>query len=131
MQKHSKIFILPICRTILFCPFPFQNHYFFLGIKIFIFKINKLINPLSEIGCGQCDRKFGWRFEIMFHGLCHLVDKDGNARNKICPECDTPFKVGQGKYTGEGDYFIFIKRNFRITGGNLLFSNSSIHLKLI
>jgi len=50
----------------------------------------------SEIGCGQCDRKFGWRFEIMFHGLCHLVDKDGNARNKICPECDTPFKVPIG-----------------------------------
>jgi len=50
----------------------------------------------GEIGCGQCDRKFGWRFEIMFHGLCHLVDDQGNARNKICPECDTPFKVPIG-----------------------------------
>ena len=50
----------------------------------------------GEIACGQCDRKFGWRFEIMFHGLCHLVDEHGNARNKICPECDTPFKVPIG-----------------------------------
>lgn len=31
----------------------------------------------------------------MFHGLCHLMDGDGegSAKNKICPECDTPFKV--------------------------------------
>jgi len=50
----------------------------------------------GEIACGQCDRKFGWRFEIMFHGLCHLLDEQGNARNKICPECDTPFKVPIG-----------------------------------
>jgi hypothetical protein len=41
-------------------------------------------------------RKFGWRYEIMFHGLCHLVDDSGNAKNKICPECDTPFKVQNG-----------------------------------
>ena len=47
----------------------------------------------GEIGCGQCDRKFGWRYEIMFHGLCHLMDSEGCAKNKICPECDTPFKV--------------------------------------
>lgn len=50
----------------------------------------------GEIACGQCERKFGWRFEIMFHGLCHLLDEHGNARNKICPECDTPFKVPIG-----------------------------------
>ncbi|XP_023321493.1 GDNF-inducible zinc finger protein 1 [Eurytemora carolleeae] len=50
----------------------------------------------GEIGCGQCERKFGWRFEIMFHGLCHLLDDQGNARNKICPECDTTFKVPIG-----------------------------------
>jgi len=50
----------------------------------------------GEIACGQCDRKFGWRFEIMFHGLCHLTDDQGNARNKVCPECDTPFKVPIG-----------------------------------
>ena len=47
----------------------------------------------GEIGCSQCDRKFGWRYEIMFHGLCHLIDSEGVAKNKICPECDTPFKV--------------------------------------
>merc|ERR1711994_260415 len=58
-------------------------------------------------GCGQCDRKFGWRYEIMFHGLCHLTDDQGNAKNKICPECDTPFKVPIGlkhhliNHTGE------------------------------
>jgi len=52
----------------------------------------------GEIACGQCDRKFGWRYEIMFHGLCHLMDGDGegSAKNKICPECDTPFKVPIG-----------------------------------
>jgi len=50
----------------------------------------------GEIGCGQCDRKFGWRYEIMFHGLCHLMDGEGSAKNKICPECDTPFKVPIG-----------------------------------
>lgn len=61
----------------------------------------------GEIACGQCDRKFGWRYEIMFHGLCHLMDEQGNAKNKICPECDTPFKVPIGlkhhliSHTGE------------------------------
>jgi len=61
----------------------------------------------GEIACGQCDRKFGWRYEIMFHGLCHLTDEQGNAKNKICPECDTPFKVPIGlkhhliNHTGE------------------------------
>jgi len=50
----------------------------------------------GEIACGQCDRKFGWRYEIMFHGLCHLIDSEGCAKNKICPECDTPFKVPIG-----------------------------------
>ena len=33
----------------------------------------------------------------MFHGLCHLTDDQGNAKNKICPECDTPFKVWEKK----------------------------------
>jgi len=61
----------------------------------------------GEIACGQCDRKFGWRYEIMFHGLCHLTDDQGNAKNKVCPECDTPFKVPIGlkhhliNHTGE------------------------------
>merc|ERR550519_3346666 len=50
----------------------------------------------GEIACGQCNRKFGWRYEIMFHGLCHLMDSEGCAKNKICPECDTPFKVPIG-----------------------------------
>eukprot|EP00090_Calanus_glacialis_P001544 TRINITY_DN11118_c0_g1_i2.p1 TRINITY_DN11118_c0_g1~~TRINITY_DN11118_c0_g1_i2.p1 ORF type:complete len:811 (+),score=305.27 TRINITY_DN11118_c0_g1_i2:123-2555(+) len=50
----------------------------------------------GEIACGQCDRKFGWRYEIMFHGLCHLMDGEGSAKNKVCPECDTPFKVPIG-----------------------------------
>jgi len=50
----------------------------------------------GEIACGQCERKFGWRYEIMFHGLCHLMDGEGSAKNKVCPECDTPFKVPIG-----------------------------------
>ena len=52
----------------------------------------------GEIGCGQCSRKFGWRYEIMFHGLCHLMDGEEatSNKNKICPECDTPFKVPIG-----------------------------------
>ena len=32
----------------------------------------------------------------MFHGLCHLMDGEGSAKNKVCPECDTPFKVPIG-----------------------------------
>ena len=32
----------------------------------------------------------------MFHGLCHLIDAEGSAKNKICPECDIPFKVPIG-----------------------------------
>ena len=51
-------------------------------------------------------RKFGWRYEIMFHGLCHLTDDQGNAKNKICPECDTPFKVIL-LLTLENNYFFF------------------------
>ena len=31
----------------------------------------------GELPCDQCDRKFGWRYEIMFHSLCHMVDNDG------------------------------------------------------
>ena len=62
----------------------------------------------GEIACGQCHRKFGWRYEIMFHGLCHLMDSEGCAKNKICPECDTPFKVcreHRGKYFYKEKYF--------------------------
>ena len=36
----------------------------------------------------------------MFHGLCHLIDAEGCAKNKICPECDTPFKVKRNKLSG-------------------------------
>merc|ERR1712156_1128482 len=50
----------------------------------------------GELPCDQCDRKFGWRYEIMFHSLCHMVDQDGNPKNKVCPECDTAFKVPIG-----------------------------------
>jgi hypothetical protein len=50
----------------------------------------------GELPCDQCDRKFGWRYEIMFHSLCHMVDHDGNPKNKVCPECDTVFKVPIG-----------------------------------
>lgn len=50
----------------------------------------------GELPCDQCDRKFGWRYEIMFHSLCHMVDNDGNPKNKVCPECDTAFKVPIG-----------------------------------
>eukprot|EP00096_Caligus_rogercresseyi_P015622 TRINITY_DN8099_c0_g1_i1.p1 TRINITY_DN8099_c0_g1~~TRINITY_DN8099_c0_g1_i1.p1 ORF type:complete len:726 (-),score=270.96 TRINITY_DN8099_c0_g1_i1:130-2307(-) len=50
----------------------------------------------GELSCDQCERKFGWRYEVMFHGLCHLVDEEGNAKNKVCPECDTAFKVPIG-----------------------------------
>ena len=32
----------------------------------------------------------------MFHSLCHMVDQDGNPKNKVCPECDTVFKVPIG-----------------------------------
>lgn len=32
----------------------------------------------------------------MFHSLCHMVDQDGNPKNKVCPECDTAFKVPIG-----------------------------------
>jgi hypothetical protein len=27
----------------------------------------------GELNCDMCDRKFGWRYEIMFHNLCHQV----------------------------------------------------------
>ena len=30
----------------------------------------------------------------MFHNLCHMTDEEGNAKNRVCPECDTTFKVG-------------------------------------
>ena len=50
----------------------------------------------GELPCDQCDRKFGWRYEIMFHSLCHMEDEDGMPKNKVCPECDTAFKVPIG-----------------------------------
>merc|ERR1712223_1668072 len=50
----------------------------------------------GELPCDQCPRKFGWRYEIMFHSLCHMMDPDGNPKNKVCPECDTVFKVPIG-----------------------------------
>jgi len=50
----------------------------------------------GELPCDQCDRKFGWRYEIMFHSLCHMEDPDGQPKNKLCPECDTAFKVPIG-----------------------------------
>ena len=50
----------------------------------------------GELPCDQCDRRFGWRYEIMFHSLCHMEDEDGQAKNKTCPECDTAFKVPIG-----------------------------------
>lgn len=50
----------------------------------------------GELPCDQCPRKFGWRYEIMFHSLCHMIDQDGQPKNKVCPECDTAFKVPIG-----------------------------------
>ena len=50
----------------------------------------------GELNCDECDQKFGWRYETMFHRLCHATDEDGNAKNKVCPECDTVFKVPIG-----------------------------------
>ena len=50
----------------------------------------------GELPCDQCDRKFGWRYEIMFHSLCHMEDEEGCPKNKVCPECDTAFKVPIG-----------------------------------
>lgn len=50
----------------------------------------------GELGCDICDRKFGWRYEVMFHNLCHMVDEHGNTKNRVCPECDTTFKVPIG-----------------------------------
>ena len=32
----------------------------------------------------------------MFHNLCHKTDEHGMARNRVCPECDTAFKVPIG-----------------------------------
>jgi len=51
----------------------------------------------GELNCDECEQKFGWRYEIMFHRLCHMVDENtGMAKNKVCPECDTVFKVPIG-----------------------------------
>ena len=33
--------------------------------------------------CDECDEKFGWRYEIVFHRLCHMVDDDGYPKNKV------------------------------------------------
>ena len=46
--------------------------------------------------CEQCRKAFGWRFEILFHGLCHLTDDLGQAMNRTCPECETTFKAASG-----------------------------------
>ncbi len=50
----------------------------------------------GELMCEVCDRSFGWRYEIMFHNLCHKTDEHGNTKNRVCPECDTAFKVPIG-----------------------------------
>ena len=50
----------------------------------------------GELECQECNQTFGYRYEIMFHRLCHLTDEEGHAKNKICPECDTVFKVPIG-----------------------------------
>ena len=50
----------------------------------------------GELNCEICDRKFGWRYEVMFHNLCHKTDEHGNTKNRVCPECDTAFKVPIG-----------------------------------
>ena len=36
------------------------------------------------------------RYEMMFHNLCHKTDEQGNTKNRVCPECDTAFKVPIG-----------------------------------
>jgi len=50
----------------------------------------------AELICEICDRVFAWRYELMFHNLCHKTDENGLARNRVCPECDTAFKVPIG-----------------------------------
>ena len=50
----------------------------------------------GELECEECNQTFGYRYEIMFHRLCHLTDEEGYAKNKVCPECDTVFKVPIG-----------------------------------
>jgi hypothetical protein len=50
----------------------------------------------GELNCDICDRQFAWRYELMFHSLCHKTDENGVTRNKVCPECDTAFKVPIG-----------------------------------
>ena len=46
--------------------------------------------------CEQCRKAFGWRFEILFHGISHLMDDQGQAMNRTCPECETTFKNAGG-----------------------------------
>ena len=46
--------------------------------------------------CEQCGKTFSWRFEILFHGLCHLKDDKGQAMNRTCPECETISKNAVG-----------------------------------
>ena len=43
----------------------------------------------GELPCDQCDRKFGWRYEIMFHSLCHMVDQDGKIMILYSMTCQT------------------------------------------
>ena len=48
----------------------------------------------------------------MFHGLCHLIDSEGCAKNKICPECDTPFKVRRNVLLS------FLVFSYNVSGSN-------------
>ncbi len=50
----------------------------------------------GELMCDICDRQFSWRYELMFHTLCHKTDEHGVTKNKVCPECSTAFKVPIG-----------------------------------
>ena len=50
----------------------------------------------GDLNCDICDKKFEWRYELMFHNLCHKTDEYGYTKNRVCPECDTAFKVPIG-----------------------------------
>jgi hypothetical protein len=41
----------------------------------------------GELPCDLCNSKFGWRYEIMFHNLCHMVDEAGLPKNKVQGFC--------------------------------------------
>jgi len=44
----------------------------------------------GELPCDQCDRKFGWRYEIMFHSLCHMEDEEVCPKIKCVPNATQP-----------------------------------------